>query len=56
MNKENSLKKFFKDKNSVKHFPSNGEGTVSGVIVEADENTGLAIKVSRLIVGGTLKK
>ncbi len=56
MNKENSLKKFFKDKNSVKHFPSNGEGTISGVIVEADENTGLAIKVSRLIVGGTLKK
>ena len=55
MNKENSLKKFFKDKDSVKHFPSNGEGTLSGVIVEADENTGLAKKVSRLIVGGTLK-
>ena len=55
MNKENSLKRFFKDKNSVKHFPSNGEGTVSGVIIEADENTGLAIKVSRLIVGGSLK-
>ena len=56
MNKENSLKKFFKDKNSVRHFPSNGEGTISGVIVEADENTGLANKVSRLIVGGTLAK
>ncbi len=56
MNKENSLMKFFKDKNSVKHFPSNGEGTISGVIVEADENTGLANKVSRLIVGGSLTK
>ncbi len=56
MNKENSLKRFFKDKDALKHFPSDGEGTISGVIVEADENTGLANRVSRLIVGGTLEK
>ena len=54
MNKENSLKKFFKEKDAVKHFPSNGVGTLSGVIVEADISTGLAKKVYRLIEGGNL--
>ena len=54
MNKENSLKKFFKEKDAVKHFPSNGAGTLSGVIVEADISTGLAKKVHRLIEGGNL--
>ena len=53
-NKENSLKKFFKEKDAVKHFPADGEGTLSGVIVEADKETGLAKKISRLIVGGSL--
>ena len=52
MNKENSLKKFFKDKDAVQHFPSSGEGTLSGIIVDADNDTGLARKVSRLILGG----
>ena len=56
MNKENSLKKFFKDKDAVKHFHSEGEGTLSGIIVEADEETGLAVNVSRIIVGGSLAK
>ena len=54
MNKENSLKKFFKEKDATNHFPSAGEGTLSGIIVEADEKTGLAIKVTRLIEGGSL--
>ena len=56
MNKENSIKRFFKDKAAVTHFPADGEGTISGIIVEADEKTGLAKKVSRLIMGGTLDK
>tara|TARA_B100000575_G_C23117588_1_gene646265 strand:+ start:141 stop:947 length:807 start_codon:yes stop_codon:yes gene_type:complete len=55
MNKENSLKRFFKDKEAVKHFPSDGEGTLSGVIVQANEQTGLANNVSRIIIGGSLK-
>ncbi len=55
MDKENSLKKFFKDKDAVQHFPSTGEGTLSGIIVDADNDTGLARKVSRLILGGNLK-
>ena len=56
MNKENSLKRFFKDKNATKHFPSEGEGSLSGIIVEANKDTGLANKVSRLIIGGSLNK
>ena len=53
MNKENSLNKFFK-KDSVKHFPSKGEASLCGVIVDADNNNGLANKVSSLIYGGEL--
>ena len=56
MNKENSIKRFFKDKDATKHFPADGEGTLSGIIVDADEKTGLAKKVSRLILGGSLLK
>ena len=56
MNKENSLKRFLKDKSAMSHFPSNGEGTLSGVIVEADHKTGLANKITRLITGGELEK
>ncbi len=55
MNKENSIKRFFKEKDAVKHFPSDGEGTLSGVVVEADEETGLAKNVFRLISGGVLE-
>ena len=56
MNKENSLKKFLKQKDAVKHFPSIGEGTLSGIIVDANKETGLAKKVFRIIIGGTLKR
>lgn len=54
MNKENSIKRFLKNKDAVKHFPSNGEGSLSGIIVKADYSTGLANKVSRIIIGGSL--
>ena len=54
MNKENSIKRFLKDKNAIKHFPAEGEGTLSGIIVETDFETGLAKKVIRLIDGGSL--
>ena len=49
-------RKFFKEKDAVSHFPADGEGTLSGVIVETIPETGLAKKVSRLIIGGTLAK
>ena len=55
MDKENSINRFLK-KNSIKHFPADGEGTLSGVIVEADKETGLAKTISRLIMGGNLEQ
>ena len=54
MNKENSLKKFLKDKDAVKHYPAEGEGTLSGIIVETNIKTGLANNVIRIIEGGSL--
>ena len=56
MNKENSIKRFLKEKDSLKHFPAEGEGTLSGIIVETNTETGLAKKVTRLIDGGSLAK
>ena len=56
MNKENSIKSFLKDKDAIKHYPAEGEGTLSGVIVEADTKTGLAKNVTRIIDGGSLIK
>jgi metallophosphoesterase (TIGR00282 family) len=56
MDKENSIKRFLKDKNAIKHFPAKGEGTLSGVIVETSLENGLAKKVTRLIDGGSLVK
>ena len=54
MNKENSIKRFLKEKDAVSHFPAVGEGTLSGVIVETSFETGLAKKITRLIYGGNL--
>ena len=54
MNKENSIKRFFKEKDAVSHFPAEGEGTLSGVIVETNFKTGLAKKITRVIYGGSL--
>jgi 2',3'-cyclic-nucleotide 2'-phosphodiesterase len=56
MNKENSIKRFLKDKDASKHFPAEGEGTLSGMIIETDLETGLAKKVTRLIEGGSLDR
>ena len=54
LNKENSLNRFLK-KDSVKHFPAVGEGTLSGVIVDCDINTGLAKNINSYIFGDKLK-
>ena len=53
-NKENSLKKFFKEE-SKKHFPAEGIASLSGVIVDCDKETGLAKNVESFIYGGDLK-
>ena len=53
MNKENSLNRFMK-RESVKHFPSTGEATLCGVIVDANLESGLAKKIQTFIYGGKL--
>ena len=54
MNKENSIMKFLNDNKAQRHFPAEGQSTLSGIIVEADPKTGLANKVERFIYGGVL--
>ena len=53
MNSENSLNRFLK-KNSSKHFPSIGEATLCGVIVDCNIETGLANSIESYIFGGKL--
>ena len=55
MNRENSLKKFFKDPSAIKHYPALGEATISGLMVVADNETGLANKVEPIILGKCLE-
>ena len=55
MNRDNSLKKFFKDTSAKKHYPALGEATISGLMVKADNETGLAKKVEPIIIGGALE-
>ena len=55
MNRDNSLKKFLKDPSAVKHYPSLGKATISGIMVIADDKTGLATKVEPIVVGANLE-
>ena len=54
MNINNSLNKFMKN-DSKKHYPAEGEATLSGTLVECDNDTGLARKIETFIFGGVLK-
>ena len=54
MNKENSINKFLKKK-AAKNFPSLGEGSMSGVIVDCCVETGLAKKINSFIIEGVLQ-
>ena len=55
MNRDNSLKRFLKDSSAKKHYPALGEATMSGLMVQADDKTGLAKKIEPIIVGGVLE-
>jgi len=55
MNKDNSLKKFFKDPSAKKHYPALGEATISGLMVIANNETGLANKVEPIVLGKVLE-
>ncbi len=56
MNKENSIKKFKKDPTAESHSPALGQASISGVIVDADDKTGLANDINQIILGGNLKQ
>ena len=56
MNKENSIKKFKKDPTATSHFPAKGQASLSGVIIDANEETGLANTIDQIILGGILKQ
>ena len=55
MNRDNSIKKFFKDPSATKHYPALGEATISGLMVVADDKTGLANKVEPIVLGALLE-
>ena len=55
-NKENSIKKFKKDPDAESHFPANGHASISGVIIDANDDTGLANSIDQIILGGDLKQ
>ena len=55
MNRDNSLKKFLKDSSAKQHYPALGEATISGILVSADDNTGLAKKIEPIILGKYLE-
>jgi len=54
MNKDNSINRFLKKK-AIKHFPSKGDASLCGVIVDCDIETGLAMNIESFIYGGKLK-
>ena len=54
MDLKNSINRFLK-KDSVKHFPANGDASLSGVIVDCDPSNGLAKNIESFIYGGSLK-
>ncbi len=56
MNKENSIKKFKKDPTAKSHFPAKGKATISGVVVDADDNTGLANSINSIFFGNNFKQ
>ena len=56
MDKNKALERF-KKKIPVKGInPSTGEATLSSVLVEVDDRTGLAKSIQQIIIGGSLKE
>ena len=55
MNAENSINRFYK-RESIKHFPADGEASLCGAIITANPKNGLASNISQFIFGGQLQK
>ncbi|MGR7995659.1 MULTISPECIES: TIGR00282 family metallophosphoesterase [unclassified Xanthobacter] len=54
MDKEEPLRRFTRKLASARFEPATGPGTLSGVAVETDDRTGLAVRVSAVRLGGSL--
>jgi calcineurin-like phosphoesterase len=55
MKKEEPLRRFTTGIPSARFEPAEGVATMSGIAVETDDNTGLAIKVAPVRIGGRLE-
>jgi len=56
MQKEEPLQRFVTGISSARFEPANGPATLSGVAVETDDATGLAIRVAPVRLGGRLEQ
>jgi metallophosphoesterase (TIGR00282 family) len=54
MDKEEPLRRFLQKVPGERFTPANGEATISGLAVEIDDGTGLAVAVAPLRLGGVL--
>jgi calcineurin-like phosphoesterase len=54
MDKEEPLRRFSTGINRERFRPASGEATVCGVYVETDPNTGLAVRIDPIRIGGRL--
>ena len=55
MDAKNSINRYYK-RDSIKHFPAEGEASLCGAIIEANPKNGLASNISQFIFGGQLQK
>jgi len=55
MNAENSINRFYK-RDSIKHFPAEGEASLCGAIIQGNPKNGLALNISQFIFGGQLDR
>ena len=56
MDPEAPIRRFTKKVSAGRFKPAEGEATICGVFVETDDNTGLAIKISPIRLGGQLSE
>ena len=56
MDKEEPLRRFTTRMRSGRFEPATGEATMSGVFVETDDRTGLAVRVAPIRIGGQLSE
>lgn len=56
MDKEEPLRRFLQKTPGARFEPSNGKATLSGIAVETDDHTGLALRIAPLRLGGSLSE